>query len=146
MVTKNTDGTFRVASLGIDVPDLDTLRKAMNEMREFNASIGFKEEMLTAEKAEWNFDKWRRTHLRKLNREIRILSNERLDLEDEDPKNPLIQEKVKEYDKLVRENESLMSTLRGKNHLKANRDREDRWRVKLIKLYGSNEDKASLEK
>ena len=141
MVTKNPDGSFHLAALGVDVPDLDTLRKLTNELRAFDLSPERKAEAMKEEKAERNFQKWRKTHLRKLKREI-LESVSALDkVDSKDPEAPAL---LKLHDKLVRERESLSATLSEMNHLKAYRDKKDQWRVKLIKLYGSKEDKASL--
>lgn len=141
MIKKNTDGSFHISSLGIDVPDLETLRKLTNELRAFDSSPERKAEAMKEEKAERNFQKWRKTHLRKLKREI-LESVSALDkVDSKDPEAPAL---LKRHDKLVRERESLSATLSEMNHLKAFRDAKDRWRVKLIQLYGSKEDKAAL--
>lgn len=141
MVTKNPDGSFHIASLGVDVPDLETLRKVTNELRDFSVSPAYKAEAMKEEKAERNFQKWRQTHLRKLKREI-LKSVQELDKAD--PKGPLVEGLLKEHKKLVRERDSISVTLSEMTHLKAYRDVKESWRVKLIKLYGSKEDKAAL--
>jgi GTPase involved in cell partitioning and DNA repair len=146
MVKKNTDGSFRITSLGVDVPDLETLRKVIRELNDFNGSVDYKQEAMVQEKADRNFDKWRKTHLRKLAHTLKDIDTKKRHIENGDTSVVISEEEVKTYKKADREWESLMDTTRGYGHLKAYRDNEDRWRVKLIKLYGSKEDKAALEK
>lgn len=147
MVKKNEDGSFRIESLGVDVPDLDTMRAVIRELNAFNTSPEHREEALKQEKAARNFQKWRKTHLRKLRKELAILDLKKTATElrpglshpytaEDEQKHAVLDAEYKSL-----EEAKLISVLNREAS-----ENESFWRVKLIELYGSKEDKEFLKR
>lgn len=147
MVKKNEDGSFRITSLGVDVPDLDTLRAVIRELNDFNGSADFKHEALAQEKQTRNFDKWRKTHLRKLRKKIQGLDMKRLVFErrPESLEQPYTAEDEQKHADLNTEYESLKEATLVPLLNKELSGNDKFWRARLIELYGSKEDKATFE-
>lgn len=136
MVARNSDGTFKLTSLGVTV-DEDKLQELITELGKFGMPSTADAEYAQYEKDERVFEKRRKKHLRELDRQLKDLNLKKK----EQSRNPNISgifsdEDAKTHKRLTREYDSLMDTSRGMNHLKAYRDKTDRWKVKLEKLYG----------
>lgn len=146
MVKKNEDGSFRITSLGVDVPDLDALRAVIRELNDFNGSADFKQEALKKEKDSRNFDKWRKTHLRKLRKEFQGLDMKRAVFErsPESLEEAYTEQDAENFSRLNVEYESLKESTLVPVLNKELSGNDAFWRVRLIELYGSKEDKESL--
>lgn len=147
MVKKNEDGSFRITSLGVDVPDLDTMRAVIRELNDFNGSADFKQEAMKKEKEARNFQKWHKTHLRKLRKEIQGLDMKRVVFErsPESLEQPYTGQDEETFARLNVEYESLKDATFLPTPNKELSGNDKFWRVRLIELYGSKEDKANLE-
>lgn len=147
MVKKNEDGSFRIESLGVDVPDLDTMRAVIRELNAFNTSPEHREEALKQEKAARNFQKWRKTHLRKLRKELAILDLKKTATELRPGRShPYTAEDEQKHAVLDAEYKSLEEAKLISVLNREASENESFWRVKLIELYGSKEDKEFLKR